>query len=162
VSDYDRLLAKVLIMVRGDAVRAEEIVRHALAADPDGQYTPDFGRQVGGQLGQELRLDLGLESGAETGHPQERHRRDENLRDMLALLEVRVELTEDGLRVTGTVCELEIPVEPAPPGTKVLHSHGPPARAGQRPGGSRPRRARPEVPRWIRPVDRPPDRAHPG
>ena len=51
-------------------------------------------------------------------------------RDVLALLEVRVQITEEGFHVTGTVCELELPVEPGPAETKVLHSHGPPVWPG--------------------------------
>ncbi len=54
-------------------------------------------------------------------------------RDVLALLDVRVQLTEEGFHVTGTVCELDLPAEPGPTETKVLHSHGPPSGPGNNP-----------------------------
>ena len=49
--------------------------------------------------------------------------------EVLALLDVGVQVQPDGrLEITGTVRDLDLPAEPDTTGTKVLHSHGPPAR----------------------------------
>lgn len=54
----------------------------------------------------------------------------EDRRDVLALLEVQVTVQVEEYHITGVFRELDLPAEPVPPGTKILHSHGPPARAG--------------------------------
>ena len=42
----------------------------------------------------------------------------------MALLDVRVTVQPEGYHITGMLRELEIPAEPGPTETKVLHSHG--------------------------------------
>jgi len=56
--------------------------------------------------------------------------------EVLGLLEVRVELTEDGYRISGVVSDLGLSAEPGAIGIKVLRSHVRPPAPGNTPGPS--------------------------